>query len=148
MRKETNIYTAYTCDNTGSNIPLSRAMAQAASHRSLNMEARIYVQGGPCGIYGGKSGNGTGFFSKFLGFPLSLSFHRGSAYSYIIWGMDKGPVGGRSSETASFHRHENTPFILVYLSVKIRCNRRGYLGGIVFGKYFVKLEMTIATVFS
>jgi hypothetical protein len=40
-------------------------------------------------------------FSEFFGFPLSMSFHRGSSYSYIIWGMNNMPVGGRSSETSS-----------------------------------------------
>jgi len=39
------------------------------------------------------------FFSEFFGFPLSVSFHRGCPYSYIIWGMNSRPVGGRSSET-------------------------------------------------
>jgi hypothetical protein len=38
-------------------------------------------------------------FSEFFGFPLSISFHRRSAYSYIICGMNNMPVSGSSSET-------------------------------------------------
>jgi hypothetical protein len=32
-------------------------------------------------------------------FPLPISFHHGSPYSYISWGMNSRPVGDRSSET-------------------------------------------------
>jgi hypothetical protein len=48
------------------------------------------------------------FLSEFLGLPQSISFHRGSPHSYIIWGMNNRPAagGGRSSETVSQHRHE------------------------------------------
>jgi hypothetical protein len=41
------------------------------------------------------------FFSEFFGFPLSISFHRRSPYSYIIWGMNSMSVSGSSSETYS-----------------------------------------------
>jgi hypothetical protein len=34
-------------------------------------------------------------------FPLSTSFHHGSPCSYITWGVNNRPVGGRSSETLS-----------------------------------------------
>jgi hypothetical protein len=37
-------------------------------------------------------------FSEFFGFSLSISFHRGSSYSYIMWGINNRPVIGRSSE--------------------------------------------------
>jgi hypothetical protein len=40
-------------------------------------------------------------FSESFGFTLSVSFHRGSPYSYIIRGMNNRPFGGRSSETLS-----------------------------------------------
>jgi hypothetical protein len=36
---------------------------------------------------------------RVLRFSLSISFHRGTPYSYIIWGMNDVPVGGRSAET-------------------------------------------------
>jgi hypothetical protein len=39
------------------------------------------------------------FFSEFLSFPLPISFHHGSQYSYIIWGINNRSVGGCSSET-------------------------------------------------
>jgi hypothetical protein len=48
----------------------------------------------------GQSYTGKGFL-KFLRFPLLSWFHRGSPCSYIIFGMNNRPVGGRSSETRS-----------------------------------------------
>jgi hypothetical protein len=38
---------------------------------------------------------------RVLKFSLSISFHRGSPYSDIIWRINNRPVGGRSSETQS-----------------------------------------------
>jgi hypothetical protein len=38
-------------------------------------------------------------FSEFYGFPLSISFHHHSPYSYIIWGMNNMSVSGSSAET-------------------------------------------------
>jgi hypothetical protein len=32
-------------------------------------------------------------FEELLDFPLSISFHRGSPYSYISWGMNNRPDG-------------------------------------------------------
>jgi hypothetical protein len=32
------------------------------------------------------------FISEFFGFSLSISFHCGSPYSYITWGMNNRPV--------------------------------------------------------
>jgi hypothetical protein len=49
-------------------------MAQAVSCRPLTAETRV----GPCGICGGQSGTGTGFFPEYFGFPLSISFYRRS----------------------------------------------------------------------
>jgi hypothetical protein len=41
------------------------------------------------------------FFSKFC-FPLSILFHCGSPYPYILWRMKNRPTGDCSSETLSF----------------------------------------------
>jgi hypothetical protein len=65
-----------------------RATAKAVSRWPLAAEARVRALVNTRGICGGQDWNG--FFSEFL----SLSFHRGSPYSYITWGDD-----GRSSET-------------------------------------------------
>jgi hypothetical protein len=54
----------------------------------------------PCGL---EHRRRTVFFSEFFGFPLSVSFHRGSTYSYIIWGMKIVPL------TAEVQRHSLTP---------------------------------------
>jgi hypothetical protein len=51
---------------------MGRAMAQVVSRRPLTAEARVRVRVSPCGICGGQSGTGTGFFSEFFGFPLSI----------------------------------------------------------------------------
>jgi hypothetical protein len=49
------------------------------------------------------------FFSKFIGFPLSVSFHLGPPYSYVVWGMNTRPVGGHSSEISSHPIYFNSP---------------------------------------
>lgn len=48
-----------------------------------------------------KSCTVAGSFPELLDFSLSISFHRGFLYSYIIWGMDNRLVGDRSSEISS-----------------------------------------------
>jgi hypothetical protein len=50
-----------------------RAVAQAVSRRPLKAEARV----GPCGIFGGPSGTGTGFSPSISGFPHQ--FHSAGA---------------------------------------------------------------------
>jgi hypothetical protein len=45
-------------------------------------------------------------FLPVLRYPLSVSFHRRSPYSYIIWEMNNRPVGCHSSETVSPNRHK------------------------------------------
>jgi hypothetical protein len=63
---------------------LGRAMAQVVSRRPLTAEARVRARANPSGICGGQSGTGTGFFSEFFGFPLSISIHRRSPNSYHL----------------------------------------------------------------
>jgi hypothetical protein len=67
-------------------------MAQAVSRRPLAAEALILIRVCPRGICDGQSGPWDRFFSEFFSFPLSISFHRGSPYSYIIWGIKIGPL--------------------------------------------------------
>jgi hypothetical protein len=83
-----------------SKVPEGTAMAHAVNRRPLTVDTRVGSRVSPCGICGGESGTGTGFFSKFFVFPLSASFHHGYLYSYIIWGMNNSLVGGRSSGTS------------------------------------------------
>jgi hypothetical protein len=83
-------------------------MAQAVSHRPLAAMDRVHDRISPCDICGGQSGTGTVFSSEFFGFPLSVSFHRGSTYAHISWDMNNRSVDGRSSETVSPHRHDMT----------------------------------------
>jgi hypothetical protein len=44
------------------NVYDSRAMALAVSRRPPTAEARVQFRVGPCGMCGGQSGTGTGFF--------------------------------------------------------------------------------------
>jgi hypothetical protein len=45
------------------------------------------------------------FISEFFCFPLSISFHRGSPYSYLIWGWTTGLL------KAAVQRYNLTPLI-------------------------------------
>ena len=51
-----------------------RAMVQAVCRRLLTAESMVRRRTSPSGIYGGHSGTGTGFFSEYFHFPLSVSF--------------------------------------------------------------------------
>jgi hypothetical protein len=53
-------------------------MAQGVSQRPLTTEARVRSRVSPRGIFGGQSGNGTGFPPppEYFGFPRPFSFHR------------------------------------------------------------------------
>jgi hypothetical protein len=74
-------------------------MAQAVSHRLVTADVRVRARDSPCGICGGQSCTGTGFLSKFFGFPLPILFRRFSPHSHITWGINNRPAGGRGSET-------------------------------------------------
>ena len=56
-------------------------LAQVVSCQSLTVEAHVHSQASLCDIRGGQSGNGTGFFSEYCGFSLSLLFYQ---YSILI----------------------------------------------------------------
>jgi hypothetical protein len=58
------------------------------------------------------------FFSKFFGFPTPISFHRGSPYSYIIWGMNNRSGSGNSSETQYYpiNMNNNNNNVMILLS--------------------------------
>jgi hypothetical protein len=89
-------------------------MTQAVSHRSLTSEARVRAPVSPGGILVDKVAPGQ-VFVRVLRFTLLVSFHRGGPYSYITWGVNDRPAGGRSSETVSPYRHEH-----VYIHIYIR----------------------------
>jgi hypothetical protein len=73
-------------------------MVQAVCHRSVTAESRIRARFNPRGICG-VQWHWDRFFSEFFGFPLAISFHLRSPYSYIIWGMNNVSVSGSRSET-------------------------------------------------
>jgi hypothetical protein len=60
-------------------------MAQVVSRRPLTAEARVSAWFNPCGIYGGKSGTGTGFSPSSSVFPCQYSTV--ALQTHIIWGM-------------------------------------------------------------
>jgi hypothetical protein len=53
-------------------MDLGRAMAQAVSRWPLTAEARARSRVSPCGICGGQSGTGTGFFPSTSVFPVNF----------------------------------------------------------------------------
>jgi hypothetical protein len=62
-------------------------MAQVVSRRPQTAEAQVRARVKPCGICCGQSGTGTGFFSEFFGFPLSIYHSTVALQTHIIWGM-------------------------------------------------------------
>jgi hypothetical protein len=80
------------------------------------------------------------FFFELFGFPLSVSFHHGPPYSYIIWGMNDKPTGGCSSKTQSHPIDMNNMSTIsvrgTYLSISEspnnhRCDDSHYVGNCV-----------------
>jgi hypothetical protein len=64
--------------NYASNMIKGRYMAQAVSCRPLTAKVRVQSQAILYGVYGGKSGTGTGISPRSPVFPLSMSFHQSS----------------------------------------------------------------------
>jgi hypothetical protein len=77
----------------------SKAMARAVSRRLLNA-VWVRSQVRPYEICDRKVALGK-VCIRVLRFSLSISFHRGSPYSHIVWGINNRPVRGRRLETQS-----------------------------------------------
>jgi hypothetical protein len=84
----------YFCDY---HYDKGHAMGEVVSRRSLNAEARVRARVSLCGICGGQR-QWNRFFSEFLGFPLSKTFHCGSPYS-------RARCWPPFIDTVSSHRH-------------------------------------------
>jgi hypothetical protein len=74
-------------------------MVQTVSRRPLTAKTGVRARVSPCGIFGEQSGTATDFSPSCLVFTSQYHLCRGSAYSYVIWGINNRPGGGRSSET-------------------------------------------------
>jgi hypothetical protein len=81
-------------------VPVESRHSTSDPVSMISTVARVRAPISPCEICGGQSGTGTGFSPSYLVFP-SISFHPGSPYSYITWGMNNKLVVGSSSETQS-----------------------------------------------
>jgi hypothetical protein len=51
---------------------MDRAMARAVSHRLFTAEARFRARVSPCGICGGQSGTGTGFYLSSSAYHVNI----------------------------------------------------------------------------
>jgi hypothetical protein len=65
-------------------LTTNRAMAQIVSRRPVAAEARVRARVFPCGICGGQSGSGIGFFSEFFSFLLSIYNSTVVLHTHII----------------------------------------------------------------
>jgi hypothetical protein len=77
-------------------------MAQEVIPWLLTAEVRVPSQFSLCANCGGQSGAGTGFFSEYFGFSLSVTFHHCSILFYILIPFLSEGQKRRSLET--FHR--------------------------------------------
>jgi hypothetical protein len=66
---------------------IGRAISQVVSRRPLTAEARVRARVNPCGICSGQSGTGTGFFSEYFCFLLSIYHSTVAIQTNIILGM-------------------------------------------------------------
>jgi hypothetical protein len=94
-------------------------MAQAVSRRPLTAEARVRARVNPCGICGGQKWHWDRFFSEYFGFPLSVTFHRGSIVIYHMGEEPEGssphsqqPATGPSTEPVESNPHPPNPVSL------------------------------------
>jgi hypothetical protein len=79
---------------------LDSAIAQAVSRRPLTAEDRVCVRVSSCEKCGGEKCQWYRVFARVLRFFFpSISFRRGSPYSYIIWRMNHRPVGRCTKES-------------------------------------------------
>jgi hypothetical protein len=80
----------YKCEQTVLNLCCGRATAQAVSRRPPTADTRFRTRVGPCGICGGQSGTGTGFYPSTSVFPCQ--FHSIGA-----------PLDVKTKKTNNFH---------------------------------------------
>jgi hypothetical protein len=81
-------------------IGRGRAIVQAVSRRLPTAAARVR----PCGICGGHSGTGVGFFFRVLRFPLPIRIPPIPEQSIIIiWGWYNRSNSGRSTKWTQSH---------------------------------------------
>jgi hypothetical protein len=79
------------------------------------------------------------FFSKFFGFPLSISFCHCSIFTYVIWGMDKGSVRGLVPLRHSLrYCNSNNNIVQRKYSLHTKLNEAIYCSGSFF---FIKIPL-------
>jgi len=66
-------------------------MVQAVGHQPHTEETEVLSRTSPCGLGGGHSGTGSGWFSEKYSMPSSVSSHSGHA----VLGVDLRPLACR-----------------------------------------------------